>query len=97
MSTVHGRADDIEEAVKPLISRSSVLIIGGLLIGLTMSNAVHAGIRSHVFLAGVGGVVAYIGLNCVAAIRRKRAIQKKHNEEISQLEARVDQHIHATD
>lgn len=97
MSTVESRAADIEEAGKALISRSSVLITGGLLIGLTMSNAVHVGIRSQVFLAGAFGVVAYIGLNCVASIRRKKAIQRKHEEKISQLEARVDQHIHTAD
>jgi hypothetical protein len=94
MSAVESRIDDVEVAGKPLISRSSVLIIGGLLIGLTMSNAVHAGIRSQVFLAGAFGVVAYIGLNCVANVRRKKAIERKHEEKLSQLEARVDQHIH---
>lgn len=95
MSTV--QADDVQEAVKPLISRSTVLIMGGLLIGLTMSNAVYAGIRSHVFLAGLCGVVAFIALNYVAWVRRKRAIQRIHDEKISHLEARVDQHIHATE
>jgi len=95
MTTVESRSEDIEKAGKALISRSSVLIFGGLLIGLTMSNAVYAGVRSQVFLAGAFGVVAYIGLNYVASIRRKRAIQRKHEEEISQLEARVDHHIHA--
>lgn len=94
MTTVESRSENIEEAGKALISRSSVLIVGGLLIGLTMSNAVYAGFRSQVFLAGAFGLVAYIGLTCVANIRRKKAIRRMQEEKISQLEARVDHHIH---
>lgn len=93
---VHSSNSD-DAAARPLISRSTVYIIGGLLIGLTLGNAVQLELRSYVFLAGACGIIAYLGLTCVASIRRRRASERRQHERISQLEARVDHHIHASD
>ncbi len=74
---------------KRLLTHSTILIMSGFLIGLVASDTVPAHLQLTVLLAGVAGVVAYLGLGCVAKKVRTRAAQKL----VSTLERRMDQHI----
>ena len=78
-----------------LISRTSMLILGGFLIGITYAHALQDGLRSYVFLAGAFGLVAYIGLNYIAHMRAKRVAQRRMTERVAKLEQRFDQHLAA--
>ena len=79
-----------------LISHSTVLILAGVLIGLTLSNGIAPALRFQIFAAGAVGVVSYFGITVAHHQRRKKAVKKEHSEILNQLEARVEQHIPTT-
>lgn len=81
----------IEE--RKLISRTSMLILGGFLIGITYAHALNEGLKSYVFLAGAFGLVAYIGLNYIAHLHKKRSTQRAVSRRLAKLERRFDQHL----
>ena len=77
----------------PLISRSSILILGGILIGVTWSEAFGNGlhsIRFMTFMAALVALLAYIAFDLLGRQRRARAA---HQEAIQRLEQRVDRHL----
>lgn len=82
-----------DKPVRPLISRTSVLILGGFLVGITYAQTIDAGIRSYVLLAGSCGIVAFMGLSCVASYRRKRSAQRASDQLVLRMEQRVEQHL----
>ena len=80
----------------PLITRSSILILAGLLIGVTWTTAFHDGLSSarfYAFSAALAGVLAFLVLDLVAEQRRVRASRMAHQRAIERLEQRVDRHL----
>jgi hypothetical protein len=78
---------------KPLISRSSILILGGVLIGLSCSEGFNHGFGSTTFfgfVAALVGLFAFIALDFVGRQRRARA---EYQQAITKLEQRVSRHL----
>ena len=81
---------------KPLISRSSILILGGILVGVTWSEAFGAGPGSpkfYTFLAALVAFLAFIALDLVGQQRRARVERQAHQESLAKLEQRVNRHL----
>lgn len=80
----------------PLISRSSILILGGVLIGFTCSEGFGSGLSSAKFLtcvAAMFGLVAFIALDLVGYQRRMRSERLLHQKAIEKMEQRVERHL----
>jgi len=80
----------------PLISRSSILILGGVLIGLGCSEGFNGGFGSTGFLAilaALVGLFAFIGLDFVGRQRRARAERLAQEQALEKLEQRVNRHL----
>ena len=77
----------------PLISRSSILILGGILIGVASSEALTNGpgsIRFLIFVAALAVLFAFVMLCSLGQQRRKRVA---HQEAVERLEQRVNRHL----
>ena len=80
----------------PLISRSSILILGGVLIGLSCSEGLNHGFGSIsflAFLAALVGLFAFIGLDLAGRRRRARAERLAHQQAVEKIEQRVNRHL----
>lgn len=94
MEAVDDRAKTSQRpATGPLISRTTVLIMGALLIGLTVGNVVRADLQMQAFAAGAVGIIAFLGFTWIGSLKHRRHRRKI----VSELEARVDHHIHAAE
>lgn len=81
---------------KPLVSRSSILILGGILFGATWSEAFGGGptsLKFYAYLAALAAFLAFISLDLVGQRRRVRAEQQAHREALERLEERVNRHL----
>ena len=79
-----------------LISRSSILILGGVLIGVGCSEGFNGGFASTGFLAilaALVGLFAFVGLDYVGRQRRARAERLAHEQALEKFEQRVDRHL----
>jgi uncharacterized membrane protein YdjX (TVP38/TMEM64 family) len=82
-----------ERPQSPLISRSSILILGGILFGVTWSEAFANGLDSPrfvAFMAALVALLAFVVLNLLGQQRRERVA---HQEAIQRLEQRVNRHL----
>lgn len=73
----------------PLLSASTILILSGFLIGLTVGRMVGNDLSPFVLACGLAGFLAYLGLD-VAATRRKEELEA---EEKRMMESRLDKHV----
>ena len=87
------KVDPAVESSGPLLSRSSILIISGLLLGITSAEAIDSGVRSSAFFAGACGLVAFCALEYVGRMRRSMVRRQAEREAITKHEQRIDQHI----
>ncbi len=78
---------------KSLVSNSSILILSGFLIGTVSQQVAGPSAQMYVLLGGTIGLVAYLGLACLARQRAQRASLQACRQASSQLETRVDRHI----
>jgi hypothetical protein len=81
---------------KPLISRSSILILGGILVGVTWSEAfggTPSGPKFYAFLAALVAFIAFLALDLVGQQRRLRAERQAHQAAMARLEQRVTRHL----
>ncbi len=81
---------------KPLVSRSSILILGGILFGVTWSEAFGGGptsLKFYTYLAALAAFLAFIALDLVGQRRRARAEERAHREALERLEQRVNRHL----
>jgi hypothetical protein len=76
-----------------ILTHSTILILGGFLIGMGAVDMAAAGIRNYVYLAGSFGVVAYIGLAHVARRRGQQAIVREEERAAARMECRVSRHV----
>ena len=71
---------------RPIVSRSSVFILAGFLIGFSLSNAVEDGLlKTQIFVCGVVGLIAFIGLHFVARRRAQVIADLLRDEETEQM------------
>ncbi len=72
-----------------MVSGFSILILGGFLIGSAASHAVTNDLRTDMMMGGIVGILAFLGLDQVKALRKKLAevADRLH------VEGRLDRHI----
>lgn len=76
---------------RPLISTTSILILSGFLIGVTVGKIVAEDLSPYVLACGLSGFLAYIALD-VAATRRE---EDAAAEEIRFVQGRLDRHVNS--
>ena len=74
---------------RPLISTSSILILSGFLIGVTVGKIVAEDLSPYVLACGLSGFLAYIALDIAATRREEEAAA----EEIRHVHGRLDRHV----
>ncbi len=78
------------KARKPeLISNSTILILSGFLIGLTVGNIVSDSLSPYVLSCGLSGFLAFIALEFTGSQRDEQAA---HEEQV-QVQSRLDRHV----
>ncbi len=65
---------DLVADERPLISRTSILIISAFLIGLSIGQVVATEAAPHILTCGLAGLLAYIAFEQAAARRRDEQI-----------------------
>ena len=56
---------------RPVVSRCTVLILAGFLIGFSLSGAIEDGLlRTQIFICGIVGMISFIGLDFVVPPRQ---------------------------
>jgi hypothetical protein len=71
---------------RPVVSRSTVLILAGFLIGFSLSGAIEDGLlRTQIFICGIVGMISFIGLDFVARRRAQVIADLLRDEEAEQM------------
>lgn len=79
------------ESETQVISVSTILILSGVIIGLTIQRFVGEETAPYLLAAGLSGFLAFLALD-LATARRSRAASKVEQE---QVEDRLDKHTHS--
>lgn len=74
---------------RPLLSLCTILILSGFLLGMSIGTELSGSLRVYVSLAGLVGMVSFLGLDHVAA-RRRTQLELKEQEYI---ESRLVKHV----
>lgn len=72
-----------------ILSTSSILILSGFLVGLTVGCEIGDDLSPFVLASGLAGFVAYLGLDVVATRRREEMVAAEQR----QMEQRLDKHV----
>ena len=79
-----------------LLSRSTILILSGILIGMGIGNGWTASIHKLGFSAGMVGLVSYLGLDTVSRRRREKEEERALHQASCKLDTRIFRHIART-
>ena len=82
-------AADNEFETRSMLSASTILILSGFLIGLTVGNIVAEELSPYVLACGLSGFLAYIALENAAYRRKVDSIAQEQR----QAENRLDRHV----
>ena len=74
---------------QPLLSVCTILILSGFVLGLAMSSQMSGGLQAFVILAGLTGMLAFLGLD-TAALRRRKQMERQEQEYV---EDRLVKHV----
>jgi hypothetical protein len=74
---------------RPLLSVSTILILSGFLIGLTVGRSVGEDLSPYLLSCGLAGCLAFISLDLTAKLRTEEA----QEEEQRQQEERLEKHV----
>ena len=77
----------------PVLSACSVLILSGFVLGMSIGSDLPSQFQVMICIAGLTGLVSYIGLDHVAT--RRRANAARHEEDY--FHNRLERHIDAAD
>lgn len=72
-----------------LISNSTILILSGFLIGLTVGKIVNESLSPYVLSCGLSGFLAFIALEFTGSQREEKAA---HDEQVA-VQNRLDRHV----
>lgn len=72
-----------------LLSRSTILILSGLLIGIGMGNGYSPSFHYSGLMAGWVGLISFIALDFLAYRRRQKAAERKREKVTRELEGRM--------
>lgn len=82
-----------EHSERPLVSRSSILILSAFLIGAATSQFVSGSLNFPVLAAGAIGLLAFASVECRRESKRRRASQAAIEEAVNELESRFTRHV----
>ena len=86
--------DPYEAPVEPpLVSGTSLVIIGAFLFGMLCSRFVEAGMEALMPLSAAVGFIAYVGLEALLRRRRSQRIGLRRRRVIRKLEKAFDRHL----
>jgi hypothetical protein len=77
----------------PVLSACSVLILSGFVLGMSIGSELPGEFQVMICIAGLTGLVAYIGLDHVAARRRANAARREQDY----FHERLERHIEAAE
>jgi hypothetical protein len=77
----------------PVLSACSVLILSGFVLGMSIGSDLPSQFQVMICIAGLSGLVAYIGLDHVATRRRANAARREEDY----FHTRLERHIEAGD
>lgn len=78
---------------RPLLSVCTILILSGFLLGMAVASQLEEELRGFILMAGMAGLVAFLGLDHVA-IRRRLYAERREQEF---MESRLVAHITSTE
>ena len=71
---------------RPLVSRASVLILAGFLIGFSLSGSIQdAMLRTQILNCGAVGLISFVGLHFVARRRAQVVADRLRQEKAEQM------------
>jgi hypothetical protein len=73
-----------------LVSRSSILLLSGILIGMALRDGVQPWAHFHGFFIGLTGLIAYVGLEVVSRHRADRETREAHDRMVNVLNSRIE-------
>ena len=86
-----GQASAISDAVRPAISRSTILLLSAILIGLSIRVPEES--AELIFLAGCTGVITYISLGWVYLSRKRARAEAARQARRAAHESRLGAHL----
>lgn len=72
-----------------LLSRSTILILSGLLIGIGLGNGYSPSFHYSGLMAGWVGLISFIALDFLAYRRREKTAERKREKQTRKLEGRM--------
>lgn len=96
MSLFESDSEQGERRKSPLVSRSTILILSGFLIGSVLRDYTETRLERNILFAGLVGVVAYIGLVFGAYSHGKRKRRVAIEKAASDMENRIERHLSET-
>ncbi len=82
--------------LRSVISRTTILILGAFLIGLTANDVLghgEGGFKLYVYISAVIGVLSFIGLDALARRREFKRTSQKLEAAVERMEQRVERHV----
>jgi hypothetical protein len=76
-----------------LLSRSTILVLSGVLLGLALREGVLPSMHSLGFYVGLTGLIAYLGLEVASRRKHERVAREAHDRMVSILNSRIDKHM----
>lgn len=76
-----------------LVSRSTILLLSGVLMGMALREGVVPWAHFHGFYIGLTGLIAYLGLEIVSRRRHDREAREAHDRMVNILNSRIDKHV----
>ena len=78
---------------RPVVSRSTILILSGFLTGLATSKGLTPSTQLWVLTAAGLGLISFFVLDCLSRARQEAAALKAQKRAVLQLERRMDRHL----
>jgi len=93
-STIHPQTREMGRVMRKkdeghVISASTILILSGFLIGLTVGKIVSESLSPYVLSCGLAGFLAFIALEFTGTQREE---EEAHGEQV-QVQSRLDRHV----
>jgi hypothetical protein len=85
----NGKASIMKKGEPQLISASTILILSGFLIGLTVGKIVSENLSPYVLSCGLAGFLAFMALELTGTQREE---QTEHEEQVH-VQGRLDRHV----
>ena len=93
MSVFKSDSEQMQKSKSPLVSRSTILILSGFLIGSVFRDYAETRLERNILFAGLIGIVAYIGLVFGTQSHSRRKQRVANDKATSEMDDRIERHI----